>query len=204
MSDQATQREFFVRDHRAPGHFWADNEVIDVYGPQLGPHGIAVYMAMTRRADNSSGQLRLSNARIAEQIAMSKGGVFNALKLIVTLGLARILVPGSNKTPTVYVLADVKTLSVHPVTASVHPVTAAFIPRTRNKESNTSLNTKPPSVGSQSRHDGAPTENERGGTSKKCRRHPHSGNTECGGCYGCYEEKYSTDGLPVVGAPSHA
>jgi hypothetical protein len=122
-----------VRDSRQPGHFWADNEVLDVYGEKLGAHGLAVYMAMARRADNSTGECILSTRRIAGQVSMSVGGVFNALALIVALGLARKVLDSEHGKPAVYVLADVKALrcSSHEHRCSsgergVHPVNTQY------------------------------------------------------------------------------
>jgi hypothetical protein len=160
--------EFFPRDNRQPRHFWADNEVFDIYGPKLGAHGFAVYMALAKHAMNNSGECRTSISKIARQLDMSKGGVFNALNLILQLGLAQKIDAGDNRHCAAYVLADVKALvdpnyaqlrlavsvhtvnakagersslepSVHTVNARVHPMNAAFTPRTRNKEDKTSL-----------------------------------------------------------------
>jgi DNA-binding MarR family transcriptional regulator len=158
--------EFLVRDTRQPGHFWADNELIDVYGPQLGAHGIAVYMALARKAINGTGECRISMRSIAGQIGISVGGVSNAMADLLNLGLARQVDPGDNRSAAVYVLADVKALvnpnyaqlrlekppisvhtvnaGVHTMNATVHPVNPAFTQRTRNKERKTftRLNTK--------------------------------------------------------------
>lgn len=160
--------DFFPRDNRQPRHFWADNEIFDIYGPKLGAHGFAVYMALAKHAMNNSGECRTSISKIAAQLGMSKGGVFNALAVILTLGLAQKIDSGDNRHCAAYVLADVKALvdpdyaqlrlagsvhtvnaehnlrssgepSVHPVNSRVHPMNAAFTPRTRNKESKTSL-----------------------------------------------------------------
>jgi hypothetical protein len=160
--------EFFPRDNRQPRHFWADNEVFDIYGPKLGAHGFAVYMALAKHAMNNSGECRTSMSKIATQLGMSKGGVFNALAIILQLGLAQKIDAGDNRHCAAYVLADVKALvdpnyaqlrlavsvhtvnakaaerssgepSVHTVNSRVHPVNAAFTPRTRNKEDKTSL-----------------------------------------------------------------
>jgi hypothetical protein len=133
VSASSTTVDFLVRDTRQAGHFWADNEILDVYGARLGAHGIAVYMAMCRRADNRTGETRLSTARIAELVSMSKGGVFNALSLIVSLGLAHKLIDSNGPIPAVYVLADVKAKSVHHMNGNrssgertVHPVNAQY------------------------------------------------------------------------------
>jgi len=157
------ETEFLVRDTRMPGHFWADNEVMDIYGPLLGAHGMAVYMALCRQAINGTGECKISTAAIARKLDISKGGAFNALTLIMQLGLARQLTAGTPRTPAVYVLADVKSLTNpemaqmrlasvhtvnaqsssivhgvnsrdHQVNANGHGVNAAFTIRTPNKE----------------------------------------------------------------------
>ena len=160
--------EFFPRDNRQPRHFWADNEVIDQFGAKLGAHGIAVYMALARSAMNNSGECKSSMRKIAGQIGASPASVFNALAVILQLGLARKIDEGDNRRCASYVLADVKALtdpnhaqlrltaSVHMVNAekpersigersvclenaSVHKVNAAFNRRTPIKEDKTSL-----------------------------------------------------------------
>lgn len=163
--------QFLVRDTRMPGHFWADNEVLDTFGPLLGAHGFAVYMALCRVAINGTGECRISKAALAKKLNISKGGAFNALELIVQLGLAQELSSGDPRNPATYILADVKAktnhdyaqlrlasvhgmnaepansvhgvnATAHPVTAKAHQVNAAFTPRTPNKEVKTSSRLK--------------------------------------------------------------
>ena len=152
-----SEQEFFVRDTRQPGHFWADNEVLDVFGERLGYDGFAIYLALCRHATNGTGECKISIRRLARMVAMSTGGAFNALTKILQLGLARQLDPGTRSSPAVYALADIKVLvnpeiaklrlsglGVHamnttPQTCSpheqgVHGVNGVFTPRTRNKE----------------------------------------------------------------------
>jgi hypothetical protein len=43
---------FEVVDRRKRGYFTVDNVLLDVYGSQLGPHGIAVYAALARFANH--------------------------------------------------------------------------------------------------------------------------------------------------------
>jgi len=138
-----------------PGHFWADNEVLDVFGPQLGEHGFCAYMVLCRHATNGTGVCRISTRKLARQLGMSAGGAFNALATVLRLGLARQISRGDNANPGVYVLADVKALLnpdiaqlkfagqgahgvsaiAHPVNTGVHHVSAVLTPRARNKES---------------------------------------------------------------------
>lgn len=149
--------EFFPRNKLHPRFFRADNEIVDVFGPKLKPHAFAVYLVLARFANNNTGECRVPISKIATQLGMSKGGVFNALRRIVGLGLAKKIDSGDNRRCGTYVLADVKRLtgvhpvnlestqrppherSVRPVYSNVHLMNAAFIPRTRNKESNTVL-----------------------------------------------------------------
>lgn len=145
--------EFLVRDSRQPGHFWADNEVLDIYGPKLGAHGFAVYMALCRNATNGTGECRMATRKLAKLLDISAGGAFNALALIVKLGLIQQASAGDPRNPATYLLADVKNLtsvhgvnakniaSVHPVNARAHGMNAAFTPRTPNKERKTSYKT---------------------------------------------------------------
>jgi hypothetical protein len=155
---QVTETNFLVRDTRLPGHFWADNEVLDVYGEELGPHGFAAYMVLCRNATNGTGKCRISTRKLAKQLGMSAGGAFNALATVVRVGLARQTSRGDRTNPGVYVLADVKALlnpdiaqsklaargvhtvsttklSAYAVNTGAHAVNMVLTPRTRNKES---------------------------------------------------------------------
>ena len=61
-----------VRSTRRPGHFWADNELVDVYGPRIGGYGIGVYMVLCRFARNDSGECHVSQSKIAALLGSSK------------------------------------------------------------------------------------------------------------------------------------
>jgi hypothetical protein len=163
--------DFQVRDRRKPGHFWADNEVLDVFSEQLRAQGFAVYMMLTRRANNDTGECQISVRVMAKQMGMSVGAVFSALKVICDLGLARKVFAGDNRNPAIYELADVKAC-VHLMNADLN---AAFTLRTPNKEKKDFYNTKPPI---------APL-------SGICAEHPESGLTPWGTCWACYSGKYS-------------
>lgn len=165
MSESA---EFAVRDTRQPGHCWADNEVLDVYGRLIGSDGVAVYMVLARHATNGTGRCRVSLRRIAETVDLSVGGVFNAMERLTQFRLVLKENDGDCRTPATYVLGDVKQLvstgdpqlqlpctvpsvhtvntSVHMVNSSVHPMNAAFTPRTPNKERKTSYKTNTKSI----------------------------------------------------------
>jgi hypothetical protein len=153
---------FPVRDKRPRRFFWCDNEIIDVFGSELRLDGIGLYSFLARRANNETGELKVSMRKISQQTGSSCGHVCKLLHRIVDVGLAKLLKPGAPQNSAVYVLADVKELiehkrSVHTVNTSqltsvhsvnVHPmnaqeVSAAFTSRTPYKEVKTySLNTK--------------------------------------------------------------
>jgi hypothetical protein len=112
-----SEQEFLVRDIRLPGHFWADNEIYDVYGAQLGAYAFAVYMALCRKAKNFTGECELSMSQLARDLDIGKATVHQALSRIIELGLAMRTREGGPRTAAMYVLADVKTL-VDPVHAA--------------------------------------------------------------------------------------
>ena len=102
--------EFLVRDTRLPGHFWADNEVLDVFGVKLGAHAFAVYMVLCRFAINHTGAVRISSRKIAKLLGISPQGALNAIDRLIRLGLARQFGHRDNAKPGVYYLANVKAL----------------------------------------------------------------------------------------------
>lgn len=112
-----SEQEFLVRDARLPGHFWADNEIYDVYGAQLGAYGFAVYMALCRKAKNYTGECELSMSQLARDLDVGKATVHQALTRIIELGLAMRTREGGPRTTAMYVLADVKML-VDPIHAA--------------------------------------------------------------------------------------
>jgi DNA-binding transcriptional ArsR family regulator len=87
-----------VRDHREPGHFWADNEIIDQHLPTIGAYGFAVYMLLTRYANNKTGQCDPSVKTIASALGISPPTTQKALKALEDAGLIKITYrPRTNK-----------------------------------------------------------------------------------------------------------
>jgi len=205
MSTGAQHAEFMVRDSRQPGHFWADNEVLDVYGPRLGVFAFAVYMVMARRADNSTGQCTLSTRRIAAQLNMSLGMVVNVLRRIVELGLARKVLESEHGKPAVYVLADVKALGCSsgerqcsPGERGVHPVNAQYGKKDSFKTKPTPPT--PPLQGGDGSHKRLTRAERRALEAAQkgpCETHPNSGVTQAGNCWGCYATMYSSECEPA-------
>lgn len=109
--------DFLVRDVRLPGHFWADNEVYDIFAPKLGAYGFAVYMALCRKAKNYTGECELSMRMLARDLDVSVSTIHQSLERIIDLGLAIRTREGGPRVTGMYLLADVKTL-VDPVLAA--------------------------------------------------------------------------------------
>lgn len=85
---------FTVADRRRLGAcLRIDNAIIDRYGAQLGPYGLAVYTAQLRLA-NQPGQKAPDPARIAKLIGLSSRRVQRELKKLKHLGL---LAGGTNR-----------------------------------------------------------------------------------------------------------
>jgi hypothetical protein len=212
MSAPAAHADFMVRDSRQPGHFWADNEVLDVYGPKLGVFAFAVYMVMTRRADNSTGECILSTRRIAAQLDMSLGMVVNVLRRIVELGLARKVLDSEHGKPAVYVLADVKALGCSPHERGCSPHERGVHPMNTQYGKKDFLNTKPtpPTPLKKGGADEVPILHARKRRRDKeiprgpCAKHPDSGLTQWGTCWACYSEQYSGDRPAETGGTTDA
>lgn len=99
-----------ARTERRPGHCWADNEILDDYGPKIGAFGLAVYMVLCRRADNRTGQCRISNRDVAKRLAISPSTVRKSLRILSRMGLIEILMPENKQghAPASYVVLEVE------------------------------------------------------------------------------------------------
>jgi hypothetical protein len=67
-----------VADQRTPGWFWLHDRIIDTYGRELGPIGIAVYACLARHADKAGESFPAKNT-IATEIGASKRAVDTAI-----------------------------------------------------------------------------------------------------------------------------
>src|SRR5260370_10705667 len=108
-----------LRDRREPGHFWADNEIIDVFGDELGQNGISVYMTLTRFCYGT--EVKLSLREIGAAARMGKDKVRRAMKVLVALGLVIETKGARVKTESTWSLANVKALVQSYVSQSVSP-----------------------------------------------------------------------------------
>ena len=78
-----------VADQRTPGWFWCHDRLIDTYGPELGPIGIAVYVCLARHADKA-GECFPAKATIGAEIGASKRAVDEAISRLVTFKLITV------------------------------------------------------------------------------------------------------------------
>lgn len=100
---------FSVEDRRKRGYFTVDNVLLDIYGQQLGPHGIAVYCALARFANKEqeawptyrtiSERTRVSRSQIIRAITRMEG-----LKIIT---ITRRVDDKGNRTSHLYTLLDI-------------------------------------------------------------------------------------------------
>jgi uncharacterized protein with PIN domain len=106
-----------LRDRREPGHLWADNEIYDVFGDELGANGIGVYMTLARKCYGPSVQISLRD--LAEHARMSKDTVARGLAVLIRVGLVLELPTAKARTVKSYQLADAKALARKYVRESV-------------------------------------------------------------------------------------
>ncbi len=89
-TEAESQDTLIVRDSRTRGWFWVDNELIDELGPELGPYGLAIYMALCKHADNNDQTCYPSYATLARETGMSRRQTMRAIRKIEGLGLITI------------------------------------------------------------------------------------------------------------------
>ena len=79
-----------IRDLRQASWLWLDNDILDLYGNELGATAIAVYVALCRFAGNSSQQCWPSHATIAERVGATPPTVRKAIAKLAEVGLVTV------------------------------------------------------------------------------------------------------------------
>jgi hypothetical protein len=79
-----------IRERKTEKRFFVDNAIIDEYGDQLGPYGLAVYVALCRHADIDSQECYPSHRTLAKETGMKTASVRKALHNLEALGLVSI------------------------------------------------------------------------------------------------------------------
>jgi hypothetical protein len=101
--------KFTVEDRRKKGYFTVDNVLIDVYGKELGPYGIAVYIALARFADSDS-ECWPSHMTIANRTGMSRRQVVRMVAMLTELQIISVTPRFNEKgeqVSSLYVLLDI-------------------------------------------------------------------------------------------------
>lgn len=98
-----------VRSERKPRHGWFDYEVLDVFGDDLGPYGITVYMVLARLCYGGF-RVTLGIRELSAHARMSKSALARTLKLMVEMGLVVEHKGPTPKSVSSYDLMDVKEL----------------------------------------------------------------------------------------------
>ena len=107
---------FVVRDAR-PGFLRVDNDLYDRFGAQLGPYGLAVYMALCRYANRDS-ECWPSYATIAQGTGMSWRKVASTVAQLEDLGV--IAIERNAGTSSTFVLLDTNAPRAYPPMHHVH------------------------------------------------------------------------------------
>ncbi|MDD2765860.1 MAG: helix-turn-helix domain-containing protein [Opitutaceae bacterium] len=96
-----------VRDARGNNRFMIDNAIIDVYGPIIGPYGLALYIAICRHSDRETQESYPRVKTLAKETGMSGRQVHNKLEQLCELGLLRVVSGKEAGQRNVYVLLQV-------------------------------------------------------------------------------------------------
>ncbi len=78
-----------MRGRPKPGFWWADNEIIDVYGAQIGATAVAVYSVLARFAGDQ-GECHPAIPTIAGKLGLADNTVKKALRTLEGAGLIEI------------------------------------------------------------------------------------------------------------------
>lgn len=79
-----------VIDERRHNFFCLDNEVIEIYGREMGPLGIAVYATLVKHAERGSRTCYPSYKTIADLIGVSRNTAMAGVRKLVSLKLIRV------------------------------------------------------------------------------------------------------------------
>lgn len=101
----STEHKAKIRDRRRVGWFSVDDEIIEVFGPQLGVHGIATYCALCKYADKDESS-HPGLRTLCDRLKMGRKKLLDTLDLLQRLGLIAIE-KGDRVTVNVYTLLDV-------------------------------------------------------------------------------------------------
>lgn len=82
MSKKTTGNDQLI-DQREPGFFIVDDEVIDEFGPLIGPLGVAIYNVLAKHANKSGASSFPSYQTIADKLGISRTTAINGVKILI-------------------------------------------------------------------------------------------------------------------------
>lgn len=104
-----TDIAFSVTDRRKQGYFTIDNVLLDIYGKELGPHGIAVYAALARFANQES-ECWPTYRTITERTGVSRAQIARETAKLKSLGIIDVVAQVDDKgerKANLYILLDI-------------------------------------------------------------------------------------------------
>lgn len=101
----SAEKKTRIRDRRKAGWFRIDDEIIEVYGPVIGVHGIAVYAALAKYA-NRDQESHPGLRRLCKELKIGRKKLLDTLELLKENGLIDIE-PGDRVNVNVYTLLDI-------------------------------------------------------------------------------------------------
>ena len=129
---------FVIRDRR-PGYLRVYNDLYDRFGAQMGPYGLAVYVALCRYANQDS-ECWPSYNTIAKGTGMSRRKVIYEIKRMEELHI--IAIERNQHSSNVFVLLDTSAQHAPPPVHDMHPPSAQHAPKqsSNNKVTHRSSN----------------------------------------------------------------
>lgn len=111
--------EFVLRELREAGWFWAHNELLDVFAPQVGPYAVAVYLCLARGCTGNSPRVQMSLRRIESQwtingqpTALSRSTIARSLQILLAAGMIAELHAATPSAPAEFGLVSLPKLAV--------------------------------------------------------------------------------------------
>lgn len=98
------------RTRREKGHYWQDNELVDIWVKRLKLpiECLGMYSYLTRKTNNSTGEVRGSARKFAKEMHESKSKVNRLMNKLRDFGLLKVEFPRDRSDPTIFYIKDVK------------------------------------------------------------------------------------------------
>lgn len=97
-----------IRPLKKPTRLWVDNEILEVYGSKLKPHGIALYCALARHANSETQGGFPSYERLMKLSGIGKRNTISKyITIIEGLDLIKVI-RNKKREPNIYFMLEVK------------------------------------------------------------------------------------------------